>query len=59
MPADFEKCVADGGRVRTVSGPNKEHGLGEGEYVKYCYKDGKSFRGEVHKKKKGKTLATR
>lgn len=60
MPADFEKCVSDGGRVRTVSGPDKEHGLGKGEYVKYCYKNGKSFRGEVHKKKKkGKSYLTR
>jgi hypothetical protein len=30
MPADFDKCVKDGGRVRTVEG--KKFGLKEGEY---------------------------
>jgi len=53
MPADFDKCVKDGGKVRTVKGPNKEHGLKEGETVAYCIieKDGKekSFRGEIKK----------
>jgi len=48
-PAGFKKCVDKGGRVRTVSG-EKEHGLGEDEYVKYCFLDGSSYRGEVHKK---------
>jgi len=45
MPADFEKCVADGGRVRrkTLSGDR---------YINICYKDGKSYEGEVHTKKK-------
>ena len=52
MPADFEKCVRNKGRVRTVSGPSKHHGLGPGEYIHYCYLEGESFRGEV--KKKGK-----
>jgi len=50
MPADYDKCVANGGRVRTVSGPAKDHGLSRGEYVTYCYTNGESFRGEVHKK---------
>ena len=57
MPADFEKCVSDGGRVRRVSGPDKDHGLKEGEYVNYCFLKGKSYRGEVkkaEKKKEGK-----
>ena len=44
MPADFEKCVADGGRVRTKT-------LGKNEYQRICYKDGKSFAGEVKTKK--------
>jgi len=52
FPADFERCVRQGGRVRTISGPNKEHGVGEGEYVKYCYLNGKSYRGEVKTKSK-------
>jgi len=50
MPKDFLQCVKDGGRVRTVSGPDKKHGLKEEQYVKYCYKDGESFRGEVKEK---------
>jgi len=57
MPADFDKCVSDGGRVRRVSGPDKDHGLKEGEYVNYCFLKGKSYRGEVkkaEKKKEGK-----
>lgn len=52
MPADFDRCVENGGKVRTVSGPNKEHGLKKGEYVRYCTIDGKSYRGEVKQKSK-------
>jgi len=48
-PAGFKKCVDKGGRVRTVSG-EKEHGLDSDEHVKYCFIDGNSYRGEVHKK---------
>lgn len=57
MPQAFENCVKAGGRVRRVSGPDKTHGLGKGEYVNYCFRDGKSHRGHVHKK--GKTALTR
>lgn len=53
MPADFERCRRDGGKVRTVSGPSKEHNLSEGEYVRYCVLKGKSYRGEVKKVKLG------
>jgi hypothetical protein len=56
MPRDFDVCQRNGGRVRRVSGPNKDHGLMKGEYVNYCYINGESFRGEVKKtksKKKG------
>jgi hypothetical protein len=56
-PAGFQSCVDRGGRVRTVSGVDKEHGLAEGEYVKYCYIDDKSFRGEVHKKESESKIA--
>lgn len=51
MPAEFDNCIAKGGRVRTISGPNKEHGLKAGEYVRFCTLDGKSYRGEVRRKK--------
>jgi len=46
MPAAFEKCVKDGGRVRTKK-------LSGGRYIKICfYPNGKgSVAGEVHKKK--------
>jgi len=45
MPADFLKCVADGGRVRTMK-------VKGGRYMKICYdKDGKSHAGEVKKTK--------
>ena len=56
MPKDFDKCVDEGGRVRRVSGPDKDHGLKEGEYVTYCYpkSGGPGIRGEVKKKKEEK-----
>jgi len=50
MPKSFERCVAEGGRVRTVKG--KRFGLKENEYRHICFKDGKSFMGEVKKKEK-------
>lgn len=41
MPADFEKCVADGGRVRTIK-------VGKNKYMYICYdKEGNSHSGEV------------
>ena len=52
MPADFERCAKEGGRVRTVSGPNKQHGLKAGQYRKYCFKDGKSYAGHTETKEK-------
>ena len=54
MPADFERCQTNGGKIRTVSGPNAEHGLEADEYVHYCVLNNKSYRGEVHKKEKEK-----
>jgi len=47
MPAAFDACVKNGGRVRTKSG------LKGGKYLHICYKGDKSYAGEV-KKKKGK-----
>lgn len=48
MPADFEACVAGGGRVRTKS-------LSGGRYIRICFIDGKSYAGEV-KTRKGEKL---
>ena len=50
MPKAFNNCVKRGGRVRTVSGPNKKYGLKAGEYIKFCFIGGKSYRGHKHKK---------
>jgi hypothetical protein len=44
MPAGFDKCVKNGGRVRT-----KE--LGNGKYMHICFLNGKSYAGEVKTKK--------
>lgn len=40
MPAGFERCVKQGGRVRTIK-PKP------GRYLHVCYLGGKSYRGEV------------
>ncbi len=41
MPADFEKCVREGGRVRTKK-------VGANKYIHICWdKEGKSHSGEV------------
>ena len=46
MPADFDRCVKEGGRVRTKD-------LGGGKYMHLCFdKAGKSHAGEVKTKKK-------
>jgi hypothetical protein len=44
MPENFNRCVAEGGRVRTIK-------VGQNKYVHVCYKDGKSYSGEVKQKK--------
>ena len=44
MPADFERCVKSGGRVRTEK-PSAD------TYQYVCYKGGKKYYGEVHKVK--------
>lgn len=54
MPAAFDNCVKKGGRVRTVTGPNKRYGLKAGEYVHVCILAGNFYRGEVKKKESGK-----
>ena len=46
MPEDFDKCVKEGGKVRTKT-------LSKGRYIHICYdKNGKSHAGEVKTKKK-------
>jgi len=44
MPADFDKCVKEGGRVRTMK-------VKGGRYMHICFLNGKSYSGEVKKKK--------
>lgn len=46
MPAAFNKCVKEGGRVRT------KEVKGSKEYIHICFKGGKSYAGETKKKKK-------
>lgn len=50
MPASFDRCRANGGRIRTISGPSKEMGLSDGEYLHICILKGKVHRGFVKKK---------
>jgi hypothetical protein len=45
MPADFERCVRNGGRVRTI-----KHG--KDKYQHICYDKEGSHAGEVKTKKK-------
>lgn len=54
MPEAFEKCQRNGGRVRTISGPNEKFGLGKGEYMHVCFLKGEMHRGEVKIQKKEK-----
>jgi hypothetical protein len=56
MPADFEKCRQGGGRVRTVSGPNKRFGLKEGDYMHICILGKEIHRGEVNRKEMDKPV---
>jgi len=46
MPADFTKCVDEGGEVRTINVEGNPN-----QYMRICYKDGKSYNGEVMTKK--------
>lgn len=45
MPKAFERCVKAGGRVRTKK-------LSGNRYIHICFLGGKSYAGEVHKRKK-------
>lgn len=44
MPAPFNACVKNGGRVRTMP-------VGKGKYMHVCFINGKSYAGEVKTKK--------
>lgn len=50
MPAAFDAAVRAGGKVRTISGPNKRFGLKAGQYIHVVFHNGKMERGEVKKK---------
>lgn len=54
MPKEFEDCISKGGKVRTISGPNKLYNIGKGEYIKICVHGNKVYRGHTHKKGAGK-----
>lgn len=47
MPASFDRCVANGGKVRTKT-------IGKFKYQRICFLKGKSYAGEVKTKKKVK-----
>lgn len=44
VPEAFDKCVREGGRIRTKQ-------LKDGKYIRICYLNGKSYPGEVKEKK--------
>ena len=50
MPEGFDRCRSQGGKMRTVSGPNKLMGLGKNQYVHICIINNKVHRGEVKTK---------
>lgn len=45
MPADFDKCVKEGGKVRTKT-------INKNQYMHICILNGKTYAGEVKTKKK-------
>lgn len=50
MPKDFNICVSSGGRVRTKK-------IGKSKFIHICFKDGKSYSGEIKIKKVKKQAA--
>lgn len=57
MPKDFDACVSGGGRVRTISGPNKKFGLSSGEFMKVCFDSSGMHRGHKQENKKSKAVS--
>lgn len=49
-PKAFDDCQKSGGKIRTVSGPNKMMGLESGEYKRICILNNKVHPGYVKKK---------
>jgi len=49
MPADFLRCIRDGGRVRTKSLPDNK-------YIRICFLGGKSYAGESQTRKSAKAF---
>lgn len=47
MSTSFDKCVEEGGYIKTVQ-------KGAGKYQRICYRKGKTYKGEIKKKKKHK-----
>jgi hypothetical protein len=45
MPEDYLRCIAQGGKVRSKR-------INDTQYLPICFKDGKSFEGEVKTYKK-------
>ena len=56
MPKGFDECVEGGGRVRTISGPNKKMGLGKDQYCRVCYDDKGTHRGHTKTKERAKAV---
>jgi len=54
MPAGFEKCRRNGGKIRTISGPDKHFGVAKGQYKHICVINGQIHQGEIKTKKAGK-----
>jgi hypothetical protein len=50
MPKSFDDCVSGGGRVRTISGPDKKMGLRKGQYIRVCFNDSGMHKGHVKRK---------
>ena len=47
MPKTFDNCVVKGGYIKTIQ-------KGKGKYQRICIIGGKTFKGEIKKKKKVK-----
>ena len=56
MPADFDRCKKNGGKIRTVSGPSKKPELKSEEYVHFCTLKGKTVMGYVKSKQGSKEM---
>jgi hypothetical protein len=58
MPKAFTDCVSSGGRVRTISGPSKQHGLQAGQFRRICFPKGGGHPvlGEIKRNKKSEAV---